>query len=426
MKLPGFISKAFSMVFGSGTSGSVVWFNDDVPIPEIRRVADKPWTDPVVSICLSWIADNFAEPEHQVTRKGKDGRPVVVPDHPLLSLLDTPNPYYDRDTLWMGTLLSYLLDGNAYWIKVRGDRDEPKELYWAPHWTMAPIGGAKEMISGYEYTVGGVKQRLRREDVVHFRFGFDPEDPKKGFSRLKALDQELYSDKAFSRYAGSLARNFGVPGVVMAPKDPKITLRKEQRDELKTLWREEATGEKIGGVLVLSGSVDVQKIAYSPAELAIDGMRKYPEARICAALRVSPLVVDLPVGLERSTYSNKEEARRGAYYDCLIPIGVRFARTVNRHLMMDVSSDTSDRFGFDYSAVRALREDENKLYTRVALGYRSGVLKRKDARRMVGQDVDETADDVYYTDVAGATFGGGNAPRIASLRDRRIERERAH
>src|SRR5688500_7800690 len=41
----------------------------------------------------------------------------AVRDHPLELLIESPNDFYDGDALWQATIISYVLDGNAYWLK---------------------------------------------------------------------------------------------------------------------------------------------------------------------------------------------------------------------------------------------------------------------------------------------------------------------
>ena len=60
----------------------------------------------------------------------------------MLDLLENPNPYYSGIALWQGTLLSYTINGNAYWLKIRNGIGRVMELWWVPHWMMDPKADA--------------------------------------------------------------------------------------------------------------------------------------------------------------------------------------------------------------------------------------------------------------------------------------------
>lgn len=205
-------------------------------------------------------------------------------------------------------------------------------------------------------------------------------------------------------------KNAGVPSVVLTPADGQVTIKEPQREAIKALWAESTTGDNRGKPLVPSVALDVKHISWSPEELGLDKVREIPEARICAAIRISPMALDLKVGLERSTYSNKAEARKGAYYDCLLPLQKRFAHTLTRWLLPEHTGDSRDRLGWDYSRMLALTEDEDKRYSRISVGYKAGWLRRSDARSLAGL-ASRPEDEVYLTDLippsGQSVFGGG-------------------
>ena len=389
--------KAFSVSYDS-SMGLGSWLYGTLPGSRVdyEREAGPPWLNSAVSICLSWIADNFPEPDLQVVRRRPDGIAEPAAGHPLLDLLERPNPYHDGDALWTATLLSYVVDGNAYWIKSRSAGGTVRSLWYAPHWLVRPAWPAdgSEFISHYVYSVGGREVRYGREDVVHFRYGLDPENPRLGLSRVKPVLREVFTDNEAATYTAALLKNAGVPSVILSPADAQVTVKEPQRQAIKELWKEGTTGDRRGEPLVPSVAVKVDQLSWSPEQLRLEKIRQVPEARICGALRISPMAVDLDVGLERSTYSNKQDARRAAYHDCLIPLQKRMARCLTHSLLPDLRLDPTEQVAWDYSRVAALGEDRAQLFARLSQGYRSGWLKRSDARSAAGLPV-SPEDDVY-------------------------------
>src|SRR5690606_3251566 len=120
---------------------------------------------------------------------------------------------------WTATLLSYCLAGNAYWIKLRNGVGRPGELWYVPHWLMEPRGSedGTVFLSHYLYRPGGRHEpiRLVPEDVVHFRHGMDPRNPRLGLSPIDGVIREIFMDLESSNFVASLLHNMGVPGVVI-------------------------------------------------------------------------------------------------------------------------------------------------------------------------------------------------------------------
>ena len=89
-------------------------------------------------------------------------------------------------TLYGLGLLSYHLDGNAYWIKVRNARGGvPTALWYEPHWSIKPHFPAdgSAIIDYYERNINGFTQKIPPENVVHFRNGLNPANSRYGWLR---------------------------------------------------------------------------------------------------------------------------------------------------------------------------------------------------------------------------------------------------
>ncbi len=357
-----------------------------------------------VSICLGWITDNFPEPDLMVQRRRllRDGSRGVAWEpaegHALTELLDNPNPYYDRDTLLAGTVMSYCLHGNAFWLKVRnsGGMGSVVELYWVPHWRMRPDwpSDGSAFLSHWVYSVNGSEVVIPLSDVVHFRDGIDPAQERLGRSRLASLLREVVTDNQATAYEAALLKNFGVPGVVIAPGDPMGTFDEPQKESLRSQWQARCGGDSRGKPIVFSSPVSIQQLSLSPEALALDKLRTVAEDRISAALRLPPQVTGLTSGGKRPTFANNEQARRAAYQDCILPIGRRFARTLQAQLLPDLGHPERERVAWDYSTIAALAQDQESLTRRAAVGYRAGILQRGEARESLGYPSDP--EDAVY------------------------------
>lgn len=362
----------------------------------------------VVSIALGWIGDNIPEARLMVGREGEGG--VIEPGdprHAMLRLIRRPNRRYDSDALWAATAMSYSAFGNAYWFKARprGMRDAPPvELYYLPHHQVQPYWRDEtEFLTGYVYTVNGRQHFIRPEDIVHFRFGIDEQNQRLGVSRLYAVLREVVSDNALSTYLCALLRNMGIPGVLIAAKDATASIHPDQADIIRRDWVERYAGENAGKPFVVSDPVDVHRLGVTPRDMDLSALGRVPESRICGALRISPIVLQLGAGLDRLIQANYREARRQSYEDCLQPMHRRFGRTLDDQLLSDwEGQDTELVTYWDYSRVGALQDALTEIYRQNTLGVRGGWLQVNQALRRAG-----------FAPVAGQDVflrGGGGSP----------------
>lgn len=350
---------------------------------------------------LLWVVRTFPEAPPAMYRQLDTGQEDVVRDHPLLRLLQRPNEHYTGPILWMATVLDWQVDGNAYWLKIRNGAGAVKELWWAPHWMVEPKGDERTLITHYEYDSGdGRKVEISPADVVHFRFGLDSQDPRKGYSPLKSVLREVFTDDEAANFTASLLRNMGVPGLVVSP-DGDAVPSQEDVEATKAYIKTAFGGDKRGETLVMSGPTKIQEFGFSPEQLALRDLRSIPEERVSAVLGVPAIVAGLGAGLARSTFMNMSEAREMAYESNIIPSQRLLGEDIRFQLLPDFVTPAEVwvwRFGFDLSKVRVLQEDVYRQAQRLDLGVRGGWVQVGEARRHLGFEVTD-ADAIYLRQV---------------------------
>jgi HK97 family phage portal protein len=344
-----------------------------------------------VMIVVQWIARTFPEAPPALWKIGGDGQEEQDPKHDLLQLLKWPNPYYTGSTLWQATLVDWIVSGESYWLKVRDRGARVTELWWVPAMTIEPQGTEDDFITQYVYKPGdGQQVVLDPSDLVHFRYGLDPDDPKHGWSPLKAVLREVYTDDEAAVFSASLLRNSGVPGLLVSPEGD-IAPSADDVDATKAYVQEAFTGSRRGEPLVFSGPTKVQQFGFNPSQLALKDLRRIPEERVSAVLGVPAIACGLGAGLDRSTFANFAEAREAAYESNIIPAQRLLAEQMQLQLLVDFEPNMMDwRVGFDLSGVRVLQEDMNALANRYDVGIRGGWVKVAEGRRAMDLDVDDT------------------------------------
>lgn len=398
---------------------------------EMRREVGDGADSSVLAVTLLWIARVFPEALPALWREQRDGRQERIGQHDMLELLRQPNRHYSGVALMMATVTDLVTTGNAYWIKIRNvnGTGPPVELWWAPSGTMEPKGNESEFIDHYAYAPNGIPIRIEREDVVHLRYGLDPDNYRKGRSPLYGVLREVYTDQEAAKFTAALLRNHGVPGLILGPKDWPRTGQGPSAEDVEATKRKltaQTTGERRGEPLVMSGPFELQQFGFSPDDMNLRELRRIPEERVSGALGVPAIVAGLGAGLDRSTFANMGEAREMAYEACIMPLQRLMGEDLRMQLLPDFEGEVRGfRVGFDTSSVRVLQEDRDRVAARADVGVRGGWLLVNEARVATGFEEVEGG-DIYLrpisalevprgmtsTDVLDASIGGRDPPKV--------------
>jgi HK97 family phage portal protein len=368
------------------------------PLPATRypygREVGKGLDSNVIMSPVLWIIRNFTEAAPVVQRL-TSGEWRDTAEHPLTVRLAEPNAFYDGDQLFKATLISYLLDGNAYWLKVRNVFGAVVELWYLPHFLIEPKWprDGSEFITHYEYRPFGSQPiELPVRDVVHLRYGLDPRNTRKGYASLKPLVREIYTDDEAANFSASILRNMGVPGGMIAPKGSDALPSAEDVEAMKDYMKSAFTGDRRGEWLVLGQPTETEQFGFDPNRLMLTNLRDIVEERVCAALGIPAAVVGFGAGLQQTKVgATMKELRRLAWVSCIIPHQTTLARQVTRQLMPDFQSQQRRfRLAFDTSGVSAFVEEELERARRVALLVEKGVVMVADGQEMLDLPPDPT------------------------------------
>lgn len=377
---------------------------------DVRKVGDGSGNS-AVEACLRTLIAGFVEPPlvHSVL---VDGQPDLDPFHPMVDLVEQPNPYMTGILLWTATLTATHVGGNAYWFKQRNLAGRVMELWPLNPGTVTPKdasgslatpeekaaarAGAGPFIAYYEYRPGTSPIRLEPEDVIHFRMGMDPENPRLGRGPLQTVLREVLTDEEAGQFATSLLSNMGVPGVILSPKDPNdFGPTPTEAEEMGRVWMDRFGGRNRGRPYITrGGAMDVTVVSFTPEQMNFTTLRRLPEERISAVLGVPAILAGLGAGLDRATYSNAGELREFFTEQKLAPLWRDTAQVLTQHLLSEWLPGPGERAAWDLSQVRALQDDQDALFKRWTDAVRAGTATVGDFRRAVGLDTTD-ADEVY-------------------------------
>jgi HK97 family phage portal protein len=406
--LPLPISQSRDFRFGGSANGALMsMLRRSLPgsHKDWSKIAGDLGLNGVVAVSMDWYVRNLHQCQPKVMRANADGGADEVPDHPALKVINNPDPRYTYSSWWGMVLQDYKLFGNAYIFMLK-NASGVDYLQFMPQDMVRPAGNGATPLTKYIYTTDGRQFDCAIEDVIHLRYGRDPLDIRMGRSPLQAVLREIAADNVASSTAYALLANGGNPSLVIGPdgKDASVDIDAQSARALKRQLREDLTGDNAGGIVVMNGPYKMDKVSWSPSDLALDSIRRVPEERICSAMGLNPMVLGLGSGLERSTYSNFERAQQAAWEDGMIPL-LRALSDVLTQVLLPMFAETQegDYVEFDLAQVRALADDLTNNAARAEKLYMAGIIDKAEAMRIAGIEPTVTDEGVFHLDAYPTT-----------------------
>jgi hypothetical protein len=204
----------------------------------------------------------------------------------------------------------------------------------------------------------------------------------------------------------------GVPSFMITPKD-EYGLTEEEGESISKAFQRRTGGQNRGKPLVLSGGVNVEKLAFSPKDLEIGELRESFEARVSAVIGVPSILAGMSVGLRYATYSNAKTLREFFTEQKLIPLWDMVAQEITHQILkVDYPDSNNLEAKYDYTDVRALQTDTNEIYERMNLAVQGGWVTVAEARQSVGlpttteqvEQSDEVPEAISESSFEGAEF----------------------
>lgn len=360
--------------------------------------AGPPWQNPVVTACLGWMSDRIGQAEMKVVRCRRDGTRTPRPDHPMTALIARPNEHYSGRALLAATMMSYIIDGNAYWVKVRSLSDDVVELWHVPAWRVIPRWpeDGSEFVSHYEIIIDGQHIAFPRSEVVHFRDGIDPHNDRLGMGRLKAALREICSLNEAASYTYTMLRNMGVPGLVFSAANDQTEISEDVAVRLKDYAMDRTGDGRFRPMVIPDGQVKVESVGFSPQQMDLKDLPLRDEAILCAVIGIPPEVVGAPSGNASKTYASQTEAVRSAW-GRLQSILEAWAVDLDQDLLPDFeptlrvpSPRVALKTAWCYDQVPELQDDITAKVDRALRMFGTatavGIVTRNEAREMVGLD----------------------------------------
>lgn len=284
---------------------------------------------------LAGVIDKLARRMATLPLIGYRGKPdkarKAVYGDSLDTLLRTPMPRQSTVHLLTYIFQSLLIHGNAVVAKLRPtDPDAPPTMLWPLDWAQTSaygeLGGTVEWWSTAQF--GGRERFLRVEDTVHFAWPA-PSGSEIGVSPLEKLGVTIRLEDAALRHQTSLFRNGIRPTAAVSIDDPNPKREKLElaREQVKMAH---AGVDKGGSWIFMGANTKIEKLAFSPVEVALIDQRKLSREEIGMVFDMAgPLMGDF----EHATFANVTELLRSLYRDVVPPWTELFVQTMQAQLL---------------------------------------------------------------------------------------------
>ncbi|MDE2444803.1 MAG: phage portal protein [Alphaproteobacteria bacterium] len=284
---------------------------------------------------------------------------VELEQHPVLDILQRPNPAQTGRELIENIVCYLLLAGNSY-VEISSLDERPRQLNALRPDRMRVVPGSDGWPDHFEYSVYGASAKVPAERVLHIRL-FNPIDDYYGQSPLEAAQRSIDTHNAACAWNKSMLDNAARPSgaLVFASADEQLTNEQFARlkDELEQSYQGAANA---GRPMVLEGGLDWKEMGYSPKDMDFISAKNSAAREIGLAFGVPPMLLGIPGD---NTYANYAEANRTFWRQTVIPLLGKVIDALETGVARPYGTDL--RLGYDLDQVEALSHDRDALWKRV-------------------------------------------------------------
>lgn len=345
-------------------SGKPVWSGRDY-----QKFSQEGYIRNVIAHrAINLIAKGASSIPWQLHAK-EDGRMVAIGDHPLLQLLNQPNPLRSGKALMEELYSHRLISGNGYLLRVTNNEGVPVELYCLRPDRVAVVAGHANIPMGYHYTVGKQVRKYMvdpisgQADVLHVK-QFNPTNDWYGLSPMEAAAYAIDQHNQAGEWNQALLQNGARPSgalVVKSNSDSDAYLSEEQYSRIKSQMEEAHSGAaNAGRPLLLEGGLEWKEMSLSPKDMDFLNTKHSAARDIALAFGVPPQMMGIPGD---NTYSNMAEARLTLWEQTILPLAEEMASSFNQWLVPLFGKNLS--VSVDKNNVSALSIRREELWDRV-------------------------------------------------------------
>lgn len=361
-------------------AGQAVWSRRD-----ISKFADEGYRRNVIAHrAVSMIATAAASVPWRLTeRRARSNR--VIEAHPLLTLLNKPNPLQGGTELCEALYAYRLIAGNAYLHAIGPKGGVPLELHMLRPDRVQVIPGQGGIPKAYRYSIDTrsvdipVDAITGQSRILHLKT-FHPLDDWYGMSPVEAAAYSIDQHNQCGAWNQALLQNGARPSgalMVKAGDGQPGTLTETQYSRLKSQLDSQFSGsENAGRPLLLEGGLEWKEMSLSPKDMDFIGIKHSSARDIALAFGVSPQLLGIPGD---NTYANLKEARVALWEQTILPLLDNVTDALNNWLVPMFDSNLT--LDLDHDAIPIFAEKRDAYWERIS---NADFLTADEKRKLLG------------------------------------------
>lgn len=349
---------------------------------EYQKFADEGYIRNVIAHRAVNLVAGGAASVPWILFEKSSGKPIRVPQHPVLNLLERPNPLQGGAELFHGLYAFRLIAGNSY-LQVAGPKEGvPQELHGLRPDRISIIAGKDGLPAAYRHMLGEryldfpVDRITGRSRVLHLK-AFHPLNDWYGLSPIEAAAYSIDQHNQAGAWNQALLQNGARPSGALVVKGEDARLSEEQYSRIKEQMNEQFSGPtNAGRPLLLEGGLEWKEMSLSPKEMDFIEIKNSAARDIALAFGVPPQLLGIPGD---NTYSNLAEARLALWEQTILPLVDNMCDALNNWLLPQFGGQL--QLHYDTDGISALSSRREQVWNRVN---NASFLSDEEKRELVG------------------------------------------
>lgn len=336
--------------------------------------------------CVTLIASDISKLGLRLVAKDSDGIWKETTSRAYSPVLRKPNRYQNRIKFIEQWVLSKLIYGNTYALKVRDNRGVVVALYILDpaHVQVMVAPGAVVFYKLQADNLSTLDEAVMvpASEIIHDVMN-PIWHPLVGVSPISACSLATAQGTEIMKTSAKFFENGARPGGVLSAPG---SISKDVAERLKTQWQSSFGGENVGKVAVLGDGLKFEHLAVNPVDAQLIDQLKYSAEMVCTAFHVPPYKVGVGA---MPNYQNAQVLNQIYYSDCLHKL------IEDLEIALDEGLRLPEGLGVEFNTDDILRMDALTQMTVLKEGVGAKIMLPNEARKRLNLSPQEGGDELW-------------------------------
>lgn len=337
-----------------------------------------------VYACITLIAGDISKLGVKLVKRDENGIWIETDSPAYSPVLRKPNKFQTRTQFFESWVLSTLITGNCYVLKVRDNRKVVTGLYVLdPEKVQVLVSDSGEV--WYQLTPDNISNisesvTVPASEIIHDRMN-PLYHPLVGISPIYACALSVLQGTEIQKSSAYFFKNHSRPGGILTAPG---AVSDETVEQLRTYWEANYTGDNAGKVAVLADGLTYKSFdSISAQNSQVIEQLEWTAEVVCSVFHVPPYKIS--IGDPPNGGSIESENIR--YFSDALQ-----KRIEDMEILLDEGLGMASDIGVEFNISNLLRMDTKSQIESEELGTKSGIKKLNEARKnlnlppMIGGD----------------------------------------